>query len=116
LYTAASSPSTLRSFNMSWSTKRSLVAWTIAFSASNALAHPLFNGRLVTRADELLKEYDYVVVGGGASGLTVANRLSEHPGKQVMIVRATQYLTENSYDRSCHRGWPIVSFARTLRL
>lgn len=30
---------------------------------------------------EILAEYDYVVVGGGASGLTVANRLSEDPGK-----------------------------------
>ncbi|KAL2672470.1 hypothetical protein Neosp_013181 [[Neocosmospora] mangrovei] len=29
---------------------------------------------------EILEEYDYVVVGGGASGLTVANRLSEDPG------------------------------------
>lgn len=61
--------------------KCSLVTWTVALSVSTALAHPLFNGRLVSRADELLQEYDYVVVGGGASGLTVANRLSEQPGK-----------------------------------
>lgn len=66
---------------------RSFVAWTIALSTSNALAHSLFNGRLVNRADELLGEYDYVVVGGGASGLTVANRLSEQPGEQLTIVR-----------------------------
>lgn len=56
-----------------------LVSWTIALSVSGALAHPLFNGRLVSRADELLSEYDYVIVGAGASGLTVANRLSEEP-------------------------------------
>lgn len=59
--------------------KCSLVSWTLALSATSALAHPLFNGRLVSGADKLLKEYDYVVVGGGASGLTVANRLSEQP-------------------------------------
>lgn len=29
----------------------------------------------------ILGEYEYVVVGGGASGLAVANRLSEDPGK-----------------------------------
>lgn len=66
--------------------KCSLVTWTVFLSASSALAHPLFNGRLVTRTDELLEEYDYVVVGGGASGLTVANRLSEQPGKQVTTI------------------------------
>lgn len=61
--------------------KCSLVSWTLALSATSALAHPLFNGRLVSRADELLKEYDYVIVGAGASGLTVANRLSEQPSR-----------------------------------
>jgi hypothetical protein len=72
--------------------QRNLAAWTIALSASSAFAHPLFSGRLVTRADELLKEYDYVVVGGGASGLTVANRLSEQPGKQVTNARSTAFI------------------------
>lgn len=70
-----------RLFDMLLIAKYSLVSWTIALSTSSALAHPLFNGRIVARADELLSEYDYVVVGGGASGLTVANHLSEQPGK-----------------------------------
>ncbi|KAF1925755.1 GMC oxidoreductase [Didymella exigua CBS 183.55] len=67
-----------------------LLTWA-ALSASNAFAHPLFNGRLVTRADELLKEYDYVVVGGGASGLTVANRLSEQSAVTVLVIEAGQF-------------------------
>lgn len=57
-----------------------LVSCAIVMSASTALAHPLFNGRVVSGADGLLETYDYVVVGGGASGLTVANRLSEDSG------------------------------------
>lgn len=68
--------------------KCSLVSWTLALSVTSTLAHPLFNGRLVSRADELLKEYDYVIVGGGASGLTVANRLSEQPEVTVLVIEA----------------------------
>lgn len=40
---------------------------------------------LVTRQDSsTLSSYDYVIIGGGTSGLTVANRLTEDPGGQYM--------------------------------
>ncbi|KAH6644394.1 hypothetical protein C7974DRAFT_19746 [Boeremia exigua] len=71
--------------------KCSLVSWTLALSASSALAHPLFNGQLISRADQLLSEYDYVIVGGGASGLTVANRLSEQAAITVLVIEAGQF-------------------------
>lgn len=54
---------------------------TVALSAAGLLAHPLSNAQVVSRAEDLLLEYDYVVVGAGASGLTVANRLSEDESK-----------------------------------
>lgn len=57
---------------------------TLAFGAifaSQISAHPLFNGKVISRAQDLLPGYDYIVVGGGASGLTVANRLSEQPSR-----------------------------------
>lgn len=34
---------------------------------------------LLSRHEQLREEYDYVVVGGGTSGLVVANRLTEDP-------------------------------------
>jgi ribulose 1,5-bisphosphate synthetase/thiazole synthase len=41
------------------------------------------------RAEEtkLRAEYDYVIVGAGASGLTVANRLTEDPGMAYRRIR-----------------------------
>jgi len=62
------------------SNRRSLALWAFAHSAFDVVAHPLLSGHIISRADELLSEYDYVIVGGGASGLTVANRLTEEPG------------------------------------
>jgi ribulose 1,5-bisphosphate synthetase/thiazole synthase len=53
------------------------VSWALV--AIRVHAHPIFNGVLVQRAEELSEAYDYVVVGAGASGLTVANRLSQDP-------------------------------------
>ena len=51
-----------------------------------AFALAVFSGLQVASAypnpedTKLRAEYDYIIVGAGASGLTVANRLTEDPG------------------------------------
>jgi hypothetical protein len=37
----------------------------------------LFPGRVLTCTEDIAPSYDYLVVGGGTSGLVVASRLSE---------------------------------------
>jgi malic enzyme len=90
--------------------KRSLASWVITLFATSTLAHPLFNGRLVSRADELLSEYDYVIIGAGASGLTVANRLSEQSSQSSLNIGSNQdVLTAGRYYCLGHRSRAIVS-------
>ncbi|KAI8940814.1 hypothetical protein NX059_002076 [Plenodomus lindquistii] len=69
----------------------------VALSATTVVAHPLFNGQRISRADDLLAEYDYIVVGGGTSGLTVANRLSEEPKVNVLVIEAGDFDNDEDY-------------------
>ncbi|KAM5354655.1 hypothetical protein ACJ41O_001302 [Fusarium nematophilum] len=44
-----------------------------------------------SQSSSLRKEYDYVIVGAGASGLTVANRLSENSAVTVLVIEAGDF-------------------------
>lgn len=48
-------------------------------------ARSVTHSTILTRADDLLPEYDYIIVGGGTAGLTVADRLTEN-GKRMLAV------------------------------
>ncbi|PVH96905.1 GMC oxidoreductase [Periconia macrospinosa] len=69
---------------------RPLVAalWWLTCLVGYLSAAPTFADRaqLKRSAAELQGSYDYVVVGGGTSGLVVANRLSEDSSKSVLVV------------------------------
>lgn len=59
---------------------RLLTALVFISAAEYVFAAPFeFPGKVIARHEELLAEYDYVVVGGGTSGLVVSNRLTENP-------------------------------------
>lgn len=40
--------------------------------------------------------YDYIIVGGGTSGLTVANRLSENPAISVLVIERGGDVQDNA--------------------
>lgn len=52
-----------------------LAAATCALSA--AIPEAIGKSRVIRQAEDLREEYDYIIVGGGTSGLTVADRLTE---------------------------------------
>ena len=51
----------------------------LARLSSCALAAPFTPRAVIVNGSQLRAEYDYVVIGGGTSGLVVANRLTENP-------------------------------------
>ncbi|GKU10128.1 choline dehydrogenase [Fusarium langsethiae] len=61
-----------------------LVATVDGYSISRS-AH---QARQITKGSELLPAYDYVIVGGGTSGLTVADRLTEDGTTTVLVLEA----------------------------
>ncbi|KAF7852913.1 hypothetical protein EAF04_010852 [Stromatinia cepivora] len=54
----------------------------------NMVCHPVFSERILERSTDLFPSYDYVIVGGGTSGLVVANRLSENKNTTVLVIEA----------------------------
>ncbi|KAK6601343.1 choline dehydrogenase [Botrytis cinerea] len=53
--------------------------------------HPVFSGKVLERSADLLPIYDYVIVGGGTSGLVVANRLSKNANTTVLVIEAGNF-------------------------
>jgi hypothetical protein len=62
---------------------------------------------LVGRDLPLKQSYDFIVIGGGTSGLTVADRLTEDPNSVFPESRHLPHSPTNSLRslRTCHRVW-----------
>lgn len=81
-----------------------------------------FLGKHLTRAEEVEETYDYVIIGGGTSGLTVADRLTENPHRiysssffsllRVSALLVHHSLTPSQRFASSNRIW---TFRRPLK-
>ncbi|KAK4163120.1 GMC oxidoreductase-like protein [Cladorrhinum sp. PSN259] len=49
-------------------------------------AQSLSHSKILTRAEDVQEQYDYIVVGGGTAGLTVADRLTEKGKYSVLVI------------------------------
>ncbi|KAK2797682.1 hypothetical protein FQN50_009106 [Emmonsiellopsis sp. PD_5] len=60
-------------------------SWLLLELVNGAPLHARY-ATVIKRQDDLLDEYDFIVVGGGTAGLTVADRLSESGENTVLVV------------------------------
>lgn len=63
-----------------------LVVALAAQLVSAAVPRGIHRARVLKEPGELEESYDYVIVGGGTAGLTVADRLTEDEDTTVLVV------------------------------
>ena len=56
----------------------------------------LLSGALALPTASVTPDYDFVIVGGGTSGLVIANRLSEDSGVTVAVIEAGASVFDNT--------------------
>ncbi|CZS96281.1 related to alcohol oxidase [Rhynchosporium graminicola] len=56
-----------------------------------------FPGKVLKSSSDALQTYDYVVVGGGLTGLVVAGRLSEHSEITVLVIEAGGFTEDEDW-------------------
>lgn len=72
---------------------KALVASSALVSTAQAFAIPrsVFQARQIEDPSDLLDTYDYVIIGGGTAGLTVADRLTEDEDTTVLVLESGSF-------------------------
>lgn len=78
-----------------WSSVRPSSLLAALLAASTVSASVASRGLIAGRDAQLLDTYNYVIVGGGASGLTVADRLTENPNGAHSYPNSLRILNHN---------------------
>ncbi|CEL58749.1 Choline dehydrogenase OS=Staphylococcus saprophyticus subsp, saprophyticus (strain ATCC 15305 / DSM 20229) GN=betA PE=3 SV=1 [Rhizoctonia solani AG-1 IB] len=69
--------------------------YSLSAIASVGIAAAEVSPRLTSGAEFTAREFDYVLVGGGTAGLTIAARLSEDPETTVGVIEAGDYFPDD---------------------
>ena len=65
-----------------------LLTLLLFYSGARALPNLAKRGLTTSPTEVAGKTYDYIVVGGGLTGITVAARLAENPAVTVLVIEA----------------------------
>lgn len=85
-----------------------LFVFLLIFFASRfatAIPNSLQHSNILQRSNDLREEYDYIIIGEGTSGLTVADRLTEDGQCKLSSATHLQRKVETLID-SLHRHGP----------
>ncbi|CEL61578.1 hypothetical protein RSOLAG1IB_10142 [Rhizoctonia solani AG-1 IB] len=92
-----------------------LFSLPVIASAGIATAEVSRRGISTDGADFASKAFDYVVIGGGTSGLTVAARLSENPKTTVGVIETGEYLPDDPLiNTPCRARKNLFSFSERV--